>query len=667
MKNNFTILIISAIFIAGCANRALKRAEVLYQNEQYVSAAKSYETFLSEHPDENDAKAMLRLADCYRQMNRYADAETWYAKAIDSPKATNADRLHYAEVLKAQGKCELAKEMIDRYLVTAPADNVARNMRVSCEKPFESADSFYSVERVNLGFSGSCYSPVKSGNDLLVTASPAVKPGAPVDNWTGRGFFDLYIVSMRDKNVPLKTGMNSLEGTNSATASNGPNADDAANDVTITPLGALTTDYHEGVPVISPDGKELYYTRSKMKTSSEPMMTIEELNPLEICVAKMVDGKWANPKALPFNDNKEYSVGHPALTADGQRMYFISDRPDGFGGTDIYYADRKDSTWGKPVNAGGSVNTSGDEMFPSIHKFTDGKEVLYFSSDGHAGDGGLDIFFTILKDKTPGTVTRSLAPINSSYDDFGLVYNDDERSGYLSSNRGNTEGRDEIYAFKRKANFFYVKADVLFKGSEQPVGDIKVEVVNAKTGKVDSMITDSTGGIFFEADSMTTYSFAVRKEGFFTAVGAVDIEGFHGKLRDTAHVKLYMDEIVINKPIRLENIYYDFDKWNIRPDAATELDKLVRVMKDNPRIKIELGSHTDCRGSDKYNDRLSQRRAESAVSYIISKGISADRITAHGYGESVLLNKCDDGVECTEQEHQWNRRTEFKVTEMTAQ
>jgi outer membrane protein OmpA-like peptidoglycan-associated protein len=287
---------------------------------------------------------------------------------------------------------------------------------------------------------------------------------------------------------------------------------------------------------------------------------------------------------------------------------------------------------------------------------------LYYSSNGLPGDGGLDIFRADMNNNLPESPVHLGAPFNSTYDDFGMCFNDDGVSGYFSSNRGNNDGTDNIYAFRKRPVNIFIKAHVLYKESMMPVPQNALEVDNKKTSDKQNLKTDDNGIVIFKADSLTPYSLIASKEGYLSAFKDVTTPGFSGRLNDTVDVTLLLEGIVINKAIRIENIYYDFDKSFIRPDAAIELDKLVRILQDNPTVQIELGSHCDSRGSFAYNDALSQRRAQAAVDYIVSKGISKDRITAKGYGERQLLNKCSDGVPCTEEEHQWNRRTEFKVT-----
>jgi outer membrane protein OmpA-like peptidoglycan-associated protein/tetratricopeptide (TPR) repeat protein len=645
-----------ALFIAfGCSNKMLRRAEASHKNEQYSTASKSYEAALKDDASDNDPKAMLHLADCYYHMNRYADAEKWYSRAISSSDATDLDKKHYAEVLKAQGKCEEANTVLDDYIKNNPHDAVAKNMKESCRtaKVVTAADSLYAVNMLHMGFVGSSFSPSKYGDQLFVTANASRLDGGPVDEYTGNGFLDLFVVTVKDsENVAFGETANADDELNLSVVV-GPS-------IKVNSLSEVNTQYHEGAAIISPDGKMLFFTRSKMK-NNHPVKSLDNENHLELVSAEMVDGKWTNVTPLPFS-NKDYSAGHPAMTSDGKRLYFISDMPGGYGGTDVYYSDYKKGEWSKPVNAGAAINTAGNEMFPVIRKMETGRDVLYYSSNGLAGDGGLDLFRADMNNDLPGTPEHLGSPFNSTYDDFGICFNDDGNSGYFSSNRGNNDGTDNIYAFRRRPMNIFIKAHVLYKESMMPVPQNALEVNNKKTSNVQNLKTDDNGVVIFKADSLTPYSLIASKEGYLTAFKDVTTPGFSGRLSDTVDVTLLLEGIVINKAIRIENIYYDFDKSNIRPEAAVELDKIVRIMKDNPGVKIELGSHCDSRGSYAYNDALSQRRSNSAVAYIISKGISADRITAKGYGERQLLNKCSDGVPCTEEEHQWNRRTEFKVT-----
>jgi outer membrane protein OmpA-like peptidoglycan-associated protein len=339
-------------------------------------------------------------------------------------------------------------------------------------------------------------------------------------------------------------------------------------------------------------------------------------------------------------------------------MYFASDRPGGMGGSDLYVVRKSNGAWGQPVNLGSGINTSGNEVFPYVWK----DSALYFSSDGLHGMGGLDIFKSILVDTVVGVPVNMGYPLNTNYDDFGFIANNDVSEGYFSSNRdaSNTE-IDQIYRVVFQDIRFTLLGVAVSKNTQKPVEGVTVELKNRTNGRKETVMTGPDGSFKFKLDPRTDFSVMGSKDGYFTNTEDVTTVGKNQSEDMYVKLKLELEEIVVNKPIVLENIYYDLDKSEIRPDAKPGLDKLVAIMNENPDIRIELGSHTDSRADDAYNDRLSQKRAESAVKYIVSSGISRDRITAKGYGERQLVNGCKNGVQCTEQEHQANRRTEFKV------
>jgi len=425
-------------------------------------------------------------------------------------------------------------------------------------------------------------------------------------------------------------------------------------------------------------------------------------------------------------------------------MYFTSDQPGGSGGSDIYYCDRAGTSWGLPINAGKKINTSGDEMFP----FLVGDSMLYFSSTGHLGLGGLDIFYTNPLDTVP--VKNIGYPANSHFDDFALICFPTETKGYISSNRAGGKGDDDIYEFdlhpvdtvlvsgvvvdmetlKPLAGVLVTiptddgsviqvltdengnynikapyKAEITVEGTKQnyipgtisgktdprsaylehmdmklqkmdymasgkvlyaennapAVGALVMlyELVNGDTVKVDSVIIGKTGTYMFPLIKNKTFLLVASKEEYARQTDSFSTTDPNAKIH-SHDFKLFKAKV--GEVVRLDNIYYDYKKWDIRPDAGLELNKLVQILKDNPTMKIELGSHSDSRGSDQYNLDLSDKRAKSAAAYIISQGISGDRLYGKGYGESLILNRCKNGVECSDEEHQFNRRTEFKIT-----
>ncbi len=371
---------------------------------------------------------------------------------------------------------------------------------------------------------------------------------------------------------------------------------------------------------------------------------------LRIIVAEVVNGIWTLKEELPFNDST-YSVGHPAVSVTGDTLFFASDKPNtGFGGSDIYMSVRKDGKWGDPVNLGEKVNSSKDEMFPF---FYEGSVLFYASNNGDKDNSNFDLQYNCITGSGFGE-SKSLDELNTEEDDFGLIIHPKGRMGYFVSRRPGGMGDDDIYKviFKGEYNLELLVMD---KKTMQPFPNPKLK------------FNDNINGIFNgflltrPLKENSTVTVTTEIEGYQnTSKEITTINKPFGIIRDT----LWVEKVEVRQVFVLENIYYDFDKWNILPESEVELNKLIKILNDNPTWKVELGSHTDARGSDKYNIRLSQRRSDSAVGYIVKSGIAKDRIIAKGYGETRLVNHCKNGVECSDEVHRQNRRTEFKILEM---
>jgi outer membrane protein OmpA-like peptidoglycan-associated protein len=432
--------------------------------------------------------------------------------------------------------------------------------------------------------------------------------------------------------------------------------------------GFMNQDYHDGPAAFNRSFTEMFLNQTylltdKGKKDSSNVRT----HLLKIFYATRKNGKWG--KLSPFFlNNDEYSVGHPALSPGGDTLYFVSDMKGGSGGTDIYYCIRADGKWGNPVNLGSDINTFGNEMFPYIADNGD----LYFASDGHPGFGGLDIFVSKIVDGKWTTPKNLGMPINSSYDDFSLVECKKTGTGLFCSNRPDGIGGDDLYSYNRlpikvkklippAPPTVSISGCVKDKANMEPIPVASIFLLDDETGKVMVIKTNIQGCFKAKVKINSHYHLKAMQTDYIADCLPFVINEALAKQDPTIPRDLLLDKLAVNRKFKLDNIYYNFDKWDIREDAEPSLNNLVRIMKENP-ITVELGSHTDSRGSDEYNKLLSQRRAESAVKYIVSTGIDPSRITAHGYGETQLINKCKNGVPCTDAEHQENRRTEFKVT-----
>lgn len=406
--------------------------------------------------------------------------------------------------------------------------------------------------------------------------------------------------------------------------------------------------WHESSASFAKGGSLMAFTQNNYKQKSSDATTN-----LQIFFVERTNSGWSAP--IPFYlNNPEYSVGHPSLSEDGNVMYFASDMPGGFGGVDLYQVEKDaEGAWGQPVNLGVEINTEANEMFPF---WNEQNQLLYFSSNGKYGMGGLDIYESRYMGNNVYSPAYNLgAPINSSADDFAFAAKGDLTSGFFSSNRSSGQGDDDIYAFQNSdpnpVVYNPVQVSVLDKATGKPVPNASLFVNNEShvvpaDGAVS--ITLTTGNYPLNAEAIAYQQSAPKSINMIATRKA-------RLLRDT----VFMDLKVAEKLV-LNNIYYDFDMWNILPEAAAELDKIVNLMNENSGLKIELSSHTDARGSHRYNDKLSELRAQSAKKYLVDKGIDASRIAAKGYGKRQLINNCTD---CTPADHRQNRRTEIYIPE----
>lgn len=649
-KTLFIGIILWSLSTSIMAQYVVNEADKQFELFNYVKAIDLYEQAWKKKEALHTAE---RLAMAYQAIQNYKEAESWGAVAANMPGSSPANRLSYAKALLANGKYSEAKQQYRRYAALATNSISAKQLDtwiLSCDSAIQWMRSPKPVNIENSKLLNSARSDWglaiyagymvfssdridKSEKNKVSEHKPFLKfdgskfPDKNTYGWTGNGYFRLYAkVAAQDS-------------------------------ISLFPLPAQT-DYHIGAASFSADGNEVYFTLTRIPKLSSERNKLLTIN-VEIYSSKNMEGKWSKPVPFAYNKVEEYSVGDPYLARDGNTLYFSSNMPGGMGGTDLYACFRTNGgDWGQPINLR-EVNTEGNERTPIFDK----DDNLYFSSDGRIGMGGLDIYKASKSKKGTGigNIDNLGYPINSPQDDFAFNPNLGDGRIYFASNRIGGMGSDDIYSYvQQKVSIaLKLKGVVYHKETKLPLKNAMVGLAKIDGGDL-KVETDSLGRFSFDLQERSVYELTADKTGFRSDKEQISTIGLEKS--GILEKQLYLDPIAINKPIRLENIYYDFDKADIRADAAIELDKLVKIMQDNPTIWIELGSHTDSRGNDQYNQWLSQRRANSAVQYIIDRGIAKNRITAKGYGESQLLNECTNGVKCTEAEHQLNRRTEFKIT-----
>lgn len=632
MKNSAIKKVLFAMvvlaLIACSTEYHVRKGNYYFDNIAYSSAVEHYQKAYNKT---HDAVVEEKLAESYYKMNNINAAEKIYETAVQRENHASKIYFNYGKILMANGKHREAIPYFKKYLADYSEDAVAKMLLSSCLSINDRYrdTTLYKLYPIDYNEFTNSFSIQEYQDGAVFVADKEVFSGRKKSQWTGNTYLDLYEIKKDEDGIWMNPQL--LQGD-------------------------INGRFHEGPACFSNDGNTVYFTRSNYLKRKMKLNDKKENN-LKIFKAKLVDGKWKNLEEFPYNSD-DYSVGHPTLSADEKTLYFVSDMPGSIGGTDLYKSTFENNIWSKPENLGATVNTKGNEMFPYIH--TD--DALYFSSDAHNSMGGLDVFITYFNGEVWAQPENLNYPLNSSKDDFG--YNISKKSnntGFVSSSRvGN--GSDNMYAFDKFPPKFNLYGRAREKGTQKSVQGVRVEITNDKTGKLINMVSDAKGNFNLKLEPEADYDLYCTKIGCFTRTDKISTVGL--KYSQDFYADFEVEPIVIDKPIVLENIYYDFDKWNIRPDAALELDKLVKILVDNPKIDIEMGSHTDSRGNDRYNLILSEKRAMAAVQYLIASGIDKKRLTYKGYGEKKLVNHCANDIVCTRAEHQQNRRTEFKVTKI---
>lgn len=652
------VLYISFLFFfasAFCQNSLQKRAENALRNNEYTFAINNFKSLFSQTENEDPQKAIIafKIGYCYRHISSPLHAQLWLNKAIDLKYQDPIVYLYCADAMRMNGNFDMAISMYDTYRSLVPSDKRGDRGIESCRtaKKWIQNPTNYKVNNlayINSEFSdyAPCYNFDGKSTTLYFSSSRANAIGDKIHGGSGQHFCDLFS-SKEDAKGAWSVAY---------------------------PLPELiNTSNEEGSPSVTKDGNLLFYTQCNYGDNHYQC---------KIMSSSKIGSSWDKPIQLTVSDIPQDTNDyvHPSISSDGLKLYFASNRPGGYGGYDIWYCSRPSTKdkWGKPQNAGDVVNTEDDELFP-YYRAED--STLYFSSNGHIGMGGLDIFRVNYDAKGKPYTLNLMSPINSPSDDFGITFRDSLEEGFFSSNRPGGKGYDDIYHFSIIKLHFKVKGQVLNEISEKPIANASVSLIGSDGTSLE-FTSDENGNYEFELNPQTNYVLLAIHDGYLNS--KYKLSTFGRKEDKSFDVNLYMTQL--DSPIEVPNVLYDVNLWELRPESIVSLNKLYETLIDNPNIAIELSSHTDYRvGTKMTNEELSQRRAQSVVNFLIAKGIDEKRLTAKGYGATqpkVIDHKNADlydflnvGDKLTpefinnlsneqQQEicHQINRRTEFKVT-----
>ncbi|APQ19294.1 cell envelope biogenesis protein OmpA [Maribacter hydrothermalis] len=629
-------------------NKLIKRADEYFNKMWYAEAAKLYEIALSGNSEVYNYDVIKKAGDAHYFNTNMEQAYKWYTILYEQYESEmSSDYLFkYAHSLKGTDNYKRSKRLFKLYNRKLVGEKQVINNEQSdiiLDGLLRMKDRF-DVKNLNINSKYSDFSPMYYNQGEMVYAS---SKDSSIYNtrrykWNNQPYLDLYVAKINEESQDLKNAIKFSK--------------------------EINTKYHEASVTFSPDNETMYFTRNnygkKLKRDKNG------INHLKIYRSKKINGEWLEAEEVSFNSD-EYSTGHPALSTDGKQLYFVSDMPGTIGETDIFVVDvLEDGSFSTPRNLGPEINTEQKEMFPFINN-----KKLYFSSNGHVGLGGLDVFEVAFDNEEGFLEVRNVGkPINSKKDDFSFIVDEDTQKGYFASNRAGGKGDDDIYSFKTlqleeiptNTNAISGIVTELVGGEIMPKA--LVQLLDENNIKLKEMETDENGSFIFEdLDSDTRYILKTTKGTYFDDTRDAATKN-NEKVNVDVSMRKLTDMIAVEngiKKLKTEMIHFNFDKSFIRKDAALELDKLVAVMKDSPSIVIKIESHTDSRGDAIYNKYLSDKRAKSTREYIISQGIDPKRIeSAVGYGEEQLLNQCDGSIRCTEEDHYFNRRSEFIIVDM---
>ena len=633
-------LVLSGLNFNGFAQKAAERiADKKYEQYAYINAIKTYERIAKK--GYKSVEMFKKLGNSYYFNAELEQAGKWYDELFSMTQDVDAEYYYrYAQTLKASGKYAKAGEMLLKFSEKSGEDSRAKLFNSNRNYLYEikTNSGRFKIQDALINTKYSEYGGAFYDNKLVFTS--ARDTGFLFQRkhkWSNQYFTKLYaaaITSDSTLGTPIKF----------------------ANKIRIP--------FHEATPIFTKDGQTMYFTQNNYLKGKKGK-NAEKITLFKIYKAKLIDKEWNKVEELPF-DSDNYSVAHPALSPDEKTLYFASDMPGTKGQSDIFKCKIDDNgNYGIPENLGTKINTAGRESFPFVSE----ENELYFASDGHPGLGGLDIFVSqIAKDGTFKKVNNIGETANSSKDDFGFLINSQSRRGFLTSNREGGKGSDDIYQFLETKNLRCnqeLAGIVTDLESGIILPNTKVSLFNDKFKLLTTFLSDKNGRYNFEVECDSDYYIRAEKAEYNTFEKRITITNETGKTEIPIQLEKTIKEVKngddLAKIFGIKIIYFDLDKSNIREDATLELEKILDVLLENPTIKINIRSHTDSRASFEYNDELSNKRAKATLGWLVKNGVETTRLTANGFGERELVNKCTDNVTCTEEEHQANRRSEFII------
>jgi outer membrane protein OmpA-like peptidoglycan-associated protein/tetratricopeptide (TPR) repeat protein len=642
-KQTFFYLFLTLIWcsFAFAQKTKLASADKKYDSYAYVDAIQTYESIAAK--GYQSADMLMKLGNAYYFNSDFEKAAQSYNKLYQlQPEIAPEYYYRYAQSLKSIGKEKEAITVLAKFESKSGGDSRSKRLKKNSNylEDIRANVGIYTIENAGINSKYSDYGSAIVEDQLIFTSA---KDTGGIDKrkhtWTGEHFTNLYTAQVNGEGISSNTKRYDAN---------------------------INSKFHEATPVFTKDGNTIYFTRNNYLDGKKGKDT-NKVTLLKIYKATLVNNRWTNVIDLPFNSDN-FSSAHPALSPDEQTLYFASDRPGTIGQSDLYkVAINSNGTYGKPVNLGADINTEARETFPFLTK----DNQLYFASDGHPELGGLDVFTTKINDNgTFDEVENVGAEVNSPKDDFGYYRDSESNKGFFSSNRDGGLGSDDIYRFISKDKCKQIlKGTITDNATGESLAGAQMVLLNKKYKVISETTTDASGNYSFNIDCGKTYSLRATKEDYTSKEVTIKVPEIKGQTTVALQLETSICKVTVGddlgKCFGIKMIYFDLDKSNIHKEAALDLVKILDVLQQNPTMEIDIRSHTDCRETAKYNMALSERRVRSTIAWLVSKGIDKSRLTGKGYGESQLINDCDceptNQSNCTDKEHQLNRRSEFVV------